>query len=536
MQQGWPPSSSSSGGALRGLLGPCRAWPVGLCETSHTAYRCGPSLCVSDDDDYWHSSSYAFPHLWGLILDASKPSSSIQDQDAAACVLLHGSSLTLGVARTGPRRNRTCCQSVPACSSAGCLDFHLLSEPCSSLLLRPTPPPPRFPGVFSGTTPPFVQPPGKPVPPSAPGLAFVASTVTQPDAVNPSQGPSPAMIKSWKEDFMREIKSSWAQFLGDDPPQPTVGPSVRVAIMGPDALRQLSPSDDREALQAQRKAGSKRADSGVRQSSRSSERSCTDRHLDRVRHRRVSPDSSSPTRRLSPPAKRSRLGGHHAPRRSSSSEGRERSPRARLPRRSRSPLTRRRGHSPSSSSQHHRSRDCLVGLSRLARLGGLLDNRPCRHAGDHLHLSGGHDDHPGVDSHLLRYGPGPPIVIPPYHPPGHLHLEDVGLVVCPRAVSAPGHPAGIVSLDRTQLTNTSYASVSTMATNIHVILQSQNNQPKWMTLSCKLIRFKNCLQTFWTILHFLTTLIHCRIIRRATSWYHMILLPLLLLLLLQESM
>ena len=129
----------------------------------------------------------------------------------------------------------------------------------------------------------------------------------------------------------------------------------------------------------------------------------------------------------------------------------------------------------------------LVGLSRLAGLGGLLDNRPCRHAGDHLHLSGGHDDHPGVANHLLRYGPGPPIFIPPYHPPGHLHLEDVGLVVCPRAVSAPGHPAGIVSLDRTQLTNTSYASVSTMATNIHVILQSQLSAEKVQKLFADLL-------------------------------------------------
>ena len=149
-----------------------------------------------------------------------------------------------------------------------------------------------------------------------------------------------------------------------------------------------------------------------------------------------------------------------------------------------------------------------------------------RHNGDHLHLIiGGHDDHPGVANRPLRYGPGPPIVIPPYHPPGHLHLEDLGLVVCPRAVSAPGHPAGIVFLDRTQLTNTSYASVSTMETNIHVILQYQNNQPQWMTLSCQLRRCKNCSLTFWTLLHYLTTLIHCRIVRRATSWYHMILPP-----------
>ena len=406
------------------------------------------------------------------------------------------------------------------------------SEKCSST-------PCAFEEFFRVPRPPFVQQPGNPVPPSAPGLASVAPTVTQPDAVNPSQGPSLAMIKSWKEDFMREIKSCWTQFLGEAPPQPTVGPSVPVVNMGPDALRQLSPSDDREALWAQRKAGSKRADNGVRQGSRSGEGSSTDRHQDRIRHRRVSSDSSSLTRRLSPPAKRSRLGGHHAARRSSSSEGREWSPRACLPRRSRSPLPRHQALHP-----HHHPitagpgivRLPLVGLSRLAGLGGLLDNRPCRHAGIHLHLSGGHDDHPGVASLLLHHGPGPPIVIPPYHPPGHLHPEDVGLVACPHAVSAPGLPAGIVSLDRTQLTNTSYASVFTMATNIHMILQSQNNQTKWMTLSCQLRGCKNCSQTFWTLLHFLTMLIHCRIVPRATSWYHMILLPLLLLLLCQDSM
>ena len=123
--------------------------------------------------------------------------------------------------------------------------------------------------VFLGATPPFVQPTGNPVPPSAPVLAFVAPKVTQPDAVNTSQGPSPDMIKNWK-DFMREMKSSWEQFVGDASPQPTVGPSVPAANMGPNLLQQLSPSDDREALRAQRKAGSKRADSGVRQSSRSS--------------------------------------------------------------------------------------------------------------------------------------------------------------------------------------------------------------------------------------------------------------------------
>ena len=52
--------------------------------------------------------------------------------------------------------------------------------------------------------------------------------------------------------------------VGDAPPQPTVGPAVPFANMGPNSLRQLSPSVDREALRAQRKAGSKRADGGVR--------------------------------------------------------------------------------------------------------------------------------------------------------------------------------------------------------------------------------------------------------------------------------
>ena len=139
---------------------------------------------------------------------------------------------------------------------------------------------------------------------------------------------------------------NWDQFVGDAPPQPTVGPAVPSKNMGPNPLRQLSPSDDREASRTQSKAVSKRADGGVCQSSRSSKRSSTDRHRAWVRHRQVSSDSSSPTRRLSPPAKRSRFGSRYVPRGSSSSEGSARSPRTRLLRRSRSPVPRRRGPSP----------------------------------------------------------------------------------------------------------------------------------------------------------------------------------------------
>ena len=49
----------------------------------------------------------------------------------------------------------------------------------------------------------------------------------------------------------------------------------------------------------------------------------------------------------------------------------------------------------------------LIGLSRLAGLGGLLDNHPCRHVGDPLHLIGGHDDHPGAASRPLVPDQGP---------------------------------------------------------------------------------------------------------------------------------
>ena len=158
----------------------------------------------------------------------------------------------------------------------------------------PTPPPPprAFAEFFQVPRPLFVQPAGNPVSPSAPRPTSVAPTVTQPDAVNTSQGPSPDIIQSWQEEFMRDMKTCWNQFVGDAPPQPTVGPAVPSANMGPNSLRQLSPSDDREASRAQRKAGSKRADGGVRQNSRSSERSSADRHRARIRHSQVSSDSS----------------------------------------------------------------------------------------------------------------------------------------------------------------------------------------------------------------------------------------------------
>ena len=172
---------------------------------------------------------------------------------------------------------------------------------------------------------------------------------------------------------MVDMKSFWTQFVSDAPPQQTVGPTVPPVNMGSDSLRQLSPSDYREASRAQRKAGSKRAGSSVRRRSRSSERSSTDRQQARVRRHQMSPDSSSPTRRLSPPTKRSRWDKRNVSRETSSSEGCQRSPRPRRPWRSRSPLPHHRGSSPS---PHRRFRDspapsrCPFGASMPRRLAG----------------------------------------------------------------------------------------------------------------------------------------------------------------------
>ena len=248
--------------------------------------------------------------------------------------------------------------------------------------LKKTSPPLRFRGFFPSATPPFI--------PTAPSSSVntVAPTLTQPDAGTISQGPTPEMIKGWKEEFMVDMRAFWQQFVGDAPPQPTVGPSVTPENMGPDPLRQLSPSDDREASRAQHKTGSKRAGSNARRRSRSSERSSTDRHWARVKRPPASPDSSSPARRLSPPAKRSRWDQREISNDSSSSEGRQRSTRPRRPWQSRSPCPRRRDSSPSPS-PHRRywsspapSR-CPSGANMTRRLARRPSLSPRRRSSSH---------------------------------------------------------------------------------------------------------------------------------------------------------
>ena len=349
-------------------------------------------------------------------------------------------------------------------------------------MTSPTPHP-RFPGFFPGATPPFI--------PTAPSSSVntVAPTLTQQDAGTISQGPTPEMIKGWKEELMADMRAFWQQFVGDAPPQPTVGPSVTPENMGPDSLRQLSPSDDREASEAQHKTGSKWAGSSVRRRSRSGEKSSTDRHRARVRRPPASPDSSSLTRCLSPPAKGSRWDQREISNDSSSSEGRQRSTRPRRPWRSRSPLPRLRGSSPSPSPhRRYRNSPALVVLPGPTWLGGLLGVPPCRHAGVHLLIIGGPVDLPGAVSHHLCPAPGALLVGRPYHPPGRLHLKGIGTIVPLHVVTAPGLPARSASL-----TNMRTMMTSVLPVPIHVIPLTQNNHHQWMDLSCPWKQCRNCL-------------------------------------------
>ena len=163
----------------------------------------------------------------------------------------------------------------------------------------------------------------------------------------------------------------------------------------------------------------------------------------------------------------------------------------------------------------------LVVLPGPTWLGGLLGVHPCRHAGVHL-LIGGPDDHPGAVSHPLHPGPGLLIVALPYRPLGHLHLKDIGPVVCLRVVTTPGPPARSVSLNNTHQTYISYDSTPTMMTSvpptpIHVIPLNQNNHHLWMVLSCPLKKCRNFLPISSILQHFRTTRILYQIVLQTIS-------------------
>ena len=131
--------------------------------------------------------------------------------------------LPLGVARTGLRRNHFSCQRIPARYAVGCLrrtsrTYRTLPQEALHLFLLfqtlknalSYPPPPRaFVNFFRVPRPLFVQPAGNPILPSTPRPTSVAPTVTQPDAVNSSQGSSLDVIQNWQEEFMRDMKTCW---------------------------------------------------------------------------------------------------------------------------------------------------------------------------------------------------------------------------------------------------------------------------------------------------------------------------------------
>ena len=395
---------------------------------------------------------------------------------------------------------------------------------------KTSPTPLRFRGFFPGATPPFI--------PTAPSSSVntVAPTLTQQDAGTFSQGPTPKMIKGWKEEFMVDIRACWKQFVGDAPPQPTVGPAVTLENMGPDPLRQLSPSDDREASRAQHKTDSKWAGSNARRHSGSCERSSTDRHRARVRQPPASPDSSSPTRRLSPPAKGSRWDQRDISNDSSSSEGRQRSTRPRRPWQSRSPRPRHRDSSPSPS-PHRRYRSspapsrCPSGANMTKRLAGRPSLSPRRRSSSHHRRS---CDHPGAVSHHLRPAPGALIIGWFHHPLSRLHLKGIGPLVPLHGVTAPGFPARSVALTLMTQTFAFCDSVWTMMTSIppvpiHVIPLIQDNLPQWMHLNYPRKKCRNFLLISLLLQLSRTMRIPYLIVLQTNNWYPMsgLLLPLL---------
>ena len=217
----------------------------------------------------------------------------------------------------------------------------LLPPTSSSVSKNAASPPPRFRGFFPEATPPFVQ---KEATTSVTTAALQMNPQTD---ENVSPGPPPAVVQDWKTQIFEDTRLYWKQLQGDAPPQSTVGPAVPQGNMGPDALRQLSPSGDREASRAQHKSGSKRAGSISCRRSSSRERSSGDRARRRDRRSRTSQDSS-PSRRRSTTALHSHLA-RAGSNDSCSSEGRPCSQRSPRPWTSRSQGLWRRDSSPSPS-------------------------------------------------------------------------------------------------------------------------------------------------------------------------------------------
>ena len=112
----------------------------------HSPLSCrgGPFPCVGDGDDDRNSPTHALPQVRGLFLGFPAPGPKHQDPDASSRLLLHGSSIKLGVARTGLLRCHVLGPCIPACFVASCplrtswtfrmsrRTFHRGPFPCSS--------------------------------------------------------------------------------------------------------------------------------------------------------------------------------------------------------------------------------------------------------------------------------------------------------------------------------------------------------------------------------------------------------------------
>ena len=337
------------------------------------------------------------------------------------------------------------------------------------------------------------------------------------------------MVKGWKDELLQDMKNNWQQLIGDAPPQSIVGPAVSHENMGPDALRQLSPSDDREASRAQHKSGSKRAGSDSRRQSGSREGSSVDRYRARVRRPPTSPDSPSPTRHRSPPAKCSRRDRREMSNDSCSSEGRQQSTHPRRP-------------------WHLAPQVAVVmiphillhltvgtGVARLPLVGppgpawlrGLLGVPPHRRRDDHLLITDGLAIHPGTVTHHLCPALGVLIIACPLPHLGRLHPKGAGPIASHLNVTPPGLPAWSVTPIHMIQTFISCDCGRTMMMNniqqvhIHVIPLNQDNLHLWMPLSYLRKKCKN----FWLTLSlrqpFRTTRIPSRIVLLTNSWYPM---------------
>ena len=331
--------------------------------------------------------------------------------------MLRASSSTLDLVRTGPGRTSATgpwSSSSPvldgACSVFGTFNlgwwtsyrrpsstspssyvFFSVKKRCFS--------PPRFRGFFPGATPPFVQ---KEATTSVTTAALQLNPQTD-EHVYP--GPPPAVVQDWKAQMFQDMRLYWKQLQGDAPPQSTVGSAVSQGNMGPDALRQLSSSGDREASRAQHKSGSKRAGSISRRRSHSRERSSGDRARRRDRRSRTSQDSS-PSRRRSTAARRSRLA-RAGSNDSCSSEGRPRSQRSPRPWTSRSQGLRRRDSSPSPSPpRRYRSSPApsrrSFGAGTTKRPAGRPSASPHRRSPSH-HRQSRHPSRDSSSPHTSRF-------------------------------------------------------------------------------------------------------------------------------------